>query len=428
MFWKTLDFTVNLVEIVLIFVFLKNFYPYRIKNKYLVAGLLILQTCILTGTNMLLDHGSFLGMFIIVISISFISYMIFYDKFSVILIPTLLWIIVIGIVEFTITNILAFSFRVPTDTFMQDNGYKVMLFMLSRAILLLLIRDCQKYIIVSSTLKKIYLYEITIVLLFDMAILLAIPRLLAQTLSIGISTILISIIIIGFSILLIKVINIIMEFSIKGAEYEVQTQYIRSMNNFIQQLRAQRHDFNHHIGCLHGLMDTNKNDEAKKYIEQLLINAEEMNALVNTENAYVTAILNHKLNIAKAEDINLEVNVDIPLKLMIEPVDLSIILGNALDNAIEACKKVEGYKYISIDIHEKLGYLVITIKNSKKNHVMLTEGTSKEDYMNHGFGLKNIKYVVNKYNGKMENFEQDEEFVFHALISNLERKVSKSII
>lgn len=417
MFLNAVDFLANLVGLLLIYFFLLNFYEHRFDNKIYIGSILALQTFLLTVASYFFNQGDIYRYIFMTICI-FLLICIFEGNLLKISVPIVLWVIAIGIVDYAVRFLLAFSFHIPPESLYQHNVCALMQLFVSRIILAFIIRDCYYNIVSPNNLKKIYIYEGVLSLVIILMISLALPKLI-----IGEPTELMLIIIvaaiIGFSILLIKFIEWVIDFSIKEAEYDVQGQYIKSMHDFVQQLRGQRHDFNHHIGCIYGLMDTEKYQEAQKYIEQLLINTEELNALVNTNNPYVTAILNHKLSLVREMGINLEVDVDIPLKLQIKPVYLSILLGNAIDNAIEACEKVDGYRFISIHIYEKLSYLIINIKNSKaESHSKLVR-TTKGDKENHGFGLKNIDHVVKKYHGKMEIFEVNEEFTLSIFLNNI---------
>ena len=97
-------------------------------------------------------------------------------------------------------------------------------------------------------------------------------------------------------------------------------------------------------------------------------------------------------------------------------MDISIILGNSLTNAIEACEGLRKKKYIKLYMYMKGEYLIIKIKNSKKTDGFIDENsyeTTKIDKENHGFGLKNIKYIVDKYDGLLKIEQSKEEFVLN---------------
>ncbi|WP_374937176.1 ATP-binding protein [Bacillus clarus] len=104
--------------------------------------------------------------------------------------------------------------------------------------------------------------------------------------------------------------------------------------------------------------------------------------------------------------------------------DLCIILGNALDNAIEACKKVldMNRRFIHIHIFRKKVYLIIKITNSRATERFVHEKklfhTTKEDKINHGFGLQNINKTVQKYDGHLHIKTTDNTFYLSIIMKN----------
>ncbi|WP_454052836.1 ATP-binding protein [Clostridium sp. Marseille-Q7071] len=165
----------------------------------------------------------------------------------------------------------------------------------------------------------------------------------------------------------------------------------------------------------------NNIDEAKKYAKELLKDVQEVNNIVNIENSTILAILNNNLTVAKEKDIEVDLNIDIPKELKVNSMDISIILGNSLSNAIEACENLKK-KYIKLYMYMKGEYLIIKIKNSKKEDVFIDENsyeTTKIDKENHGFGLKNIKYIVDKYDGLLKIEQSKEEFILNIAMKEI---------
>lgn len=206
------------------------------------------------------------------------------------------------------------------------------------------------------------------------------------------------------------------EWQLKENEYKRQMFYVENTQDMLKSINSQRHDFNNHINCLYGLLKLNKVKEAQEYIERLADELNEFNIVVDAGNPVLTALLNTKLMVAQREKVYMEAEVNLPEEMGIESIDLSIIMGNLLDNALEACKKVDNeHKYIEIDMGIKSSNLIIKICNSKSNDVKVDFSnangsfTSKEDASNHGFGLNNIRQAVDKYHGIVK-FEDNGEF------------------
>ncbi len=198
------------------------------------------------------------------------------------------------------------------------------------------------------------------------------------------------------------------EWKEKEEAYKKQLFYMNNMEEAMNSIRAQRHDFKNHIGCIYGLLMLEKNKEALGYVKRFTNEVAEYDVLLSTGNPTVTALLNMKLIKARVENINFETIVDLPENIGLDVLDISIILGNLVDNAIEACTQVQD-RYIDLLIYQKGTYLIIKIENSKRNDIKVDLSSLKEKFTtkeqdkgDHGFGLYNISQIVNKYDGMFE--------------------------
>ncbi|MGL5713418.1 MAG: ATP-binding protein, partial [Paraclostridium sp.] len=152
------------------------------------------------------------------------------------------------------------------------------------------------------------------------------------------------------------------------------------------------------------------------YIDNIEIGLKKYNntkVYFNTGNMIVDSILKNKKLICEENNILLDVDVDFSKSNNIEMIDVCIIFSNIIDNAIEACIKINSDK-IAKKIILKSKYIdkfcVIVIENNKTNKVRVKNNkfiTSKNNSFLHGIGLKNIKKTVKKYSGEMiiENYE-----------------------
>ncbi len=187
------------------------------------------------------------------------------------------------------------------------------------------------------------------------------------------------------------------------ANIRQQQYYTENLEQLIGRLRSERHDFNNHLSVIHGLLESGETGKAKAYAAQLVKDAAEYHSIVSVPYPALRALLNHKLSAARDAGIELKLDVSLPEGLLLNEFDLAAILGNLLDNAMEACAKLgDTAPYISLTLKYQPDYLVIRIANpfllapEGKNH------TSKADQENHGFGLKNVTYLVGRHNGLME--------------------------
>jgi sensor histidine kinase regulating citrate/malate metabolism len=124
--------------------------------------------------------------------------------------------------------------------------------------------------------------------------------------------------------------------------------------------------------------------------------------------------VNSKLQDAKEMGIEITSNVILPASVEVNTDDMVVILGNLLDNAIEACERVKGAKYIKLFMNYEAGCVIIRITNNF-DKIINTNGrelvTRKKDKTLHGLGIKSVKSTVEKYNGITEICSEGKEFI-----------------
>ena len=166
------------------------------------------------------------------------------------------------------------------------------------------------------------------------------------------------------------------------------------------------HDFKNHINCIYNLYKYNKGDELGKYIEALTKVAEEQ-SVIDTGNPVIDALLNDKLIIANRLGIEFERELNLPQNLRVAPEDICAILGNSLDNAIEAIKRINNKairRQMALSMVYRDSYLIIVVNNTI-DMIPLREGkffrSSKSSPELHGIGMHSIERTVKKYDGNM---------------------------
>lgn len=204
--------------------------------------------------------------------------------------------------------------------------------------------------------------------------------------------------------------NLLVE--IKQNEYTQK--YARAVKEQYEQTRRLRHDMKQYCTVLDGLIADKKYDEARELISENYKSISRSEVVVDLGNDFVNSILNAKLTLAKSLGIEVICSVEKEL-LGIESADLCNLLGNMLDNAIEAAQKCEPEKRsIELNISSVGNRLNITIRNSI-GHSVLNENpnltTSKPDQSEHGFGIKTIKSIAEKYGGTTDFYEENLTFI-----------------
>ena len=180
--------------------------------------------------------------------------------------------------------------------------------------------------------------------------------------------------------------------------YQNQLEVIMESGN---RVRALRHDMKNHILALQVLVQRNEAEETNKYLDSMknfMTNPEEY---VKTGNDTVDSLLNYKIQKANEVLNVVETKISIPEQLRLRSFDLNVLLGNLLDNAIDASMQTEDKK-LKRTIRLDRGILFLNICNSCP---WIADGksdfsdTTKEDKVNHGIGLKNVRRIVEKYHG-----------------------------
>ncbi len=185
-----------------------------------------------------------------------------------------------------------------------------------------------------------------------------------------------------------------------------------SESNF--ELRRFRHDYKNMCIGLSKLISKGKNDEALKMLEKQNLNISPSLTLFDTGNGIVDALLADKQK--QADKINTRISFEgaVPSDA-IKPTDLCVIFGNTVDNAIEACQKIEttDKKIISVSCICRSGFVFIRITNPVVQKVRLNghiPETTKTDKNHHGLGLYSLDKVVRQYDGEVSFECDDKEF------------------
>ncbi len=202
-----------------------------------------------------------------------------------------------------------------------------------------------------------------------------------------------------------------------------QKDYYEVKQTSDNEIRRIRHDMKNHLICIRDLASQKKYDELENYINEISDTVKEADRLIHTGNGIVDAIVNDKAARARRLGIRFEWEGTVS-GLEISAVDSCTLVSNLLDNAIEACEKVDVAKrYIGMSFRRSEHFLFMTCENASVRIVELTDGrplSTKSDKYNHGFGLENISRCVRKYGGELrlssELREDTPYFIAEAVI------------
>ena len=177
-------------------------------------------------------------------------------------------------------------------------------------------------------------------------------------------------------------------------------------------MRGWRHDYHNHLQTLKARMDMGQIDGARAYLDNLEQDLDGIHTLAETGNVSVDAILNAKLSLVLKKEIELNFKAEVPQALTVSDIDLCVILGNLIDNAVESCERVEeDRRFLRLYIGVLKKQLYLSITNATAETVRKIDAayiSAKRG--NHGHGLKRIDRVVEKYGGYVNR--QNEPGVF----------------
>lgn len=185
-------------------------------------------------------------------------------------------------------------------------------------------------------------------------------------------------------------------------------------------IREQVHDFKNHIRTLDGMLDDNS--QAKEYITELLEASYKQANYCHSGNDIIDAIINCKIMDANDNNIKFEHKVVLDDKLTISPTDICAILANQIDNAIEACLKIENEesRFVKVEIYQKQSFVFFKVTNSANENLFEKSKelkTTKADAMLHGLGIKSITEAATKHNGTLKNDFADGNFISTVMVS-----------
>lgn len=173
-----------------------------------------------------------------------------------------------------------------------------------------------------------------------------------------------------------------------------------------------RHDMKNQLITILSLQK-NDNQEAINFTNDLLLEMDSVNPISNSNHFIIDSILNFKLQQLDPQIIDIKLNLKIPVDLPLFAYDLTVILGNLLDNSITALHQLKGNGHILVSITIRFGVLIILIENSFNGNLKLENGkyhTTKHLGANHGFGLNNVRNVVERLNGELEIYHSSDVF------------------
>ncbi|MCM1232175.1 MAG: GHKL domain-containing protein [Ruminococcus flavefaciens] len=198
---------------------------------------------------------------------------------------------------------------------------------------------------------------------------------------------------------------------------EQSRQHLGEVQGIYREMRGYKHDFHHHLQTLKGQLEAEETERALAYIEQLDQQLMHVDTLLKTGNISLDAILSAKLAQARAAGIEVTVKANVPDGLLLSDLELSILVGNLLDNAVEACGNAEEPRFIRLYMGMKGKMLYFSMLNSageKKEKKGSFFDSRKEGA--HGFGLRRVEAILREHGGWCKYNSEDGAFTSEFLV------------
>lgn len=244
---------------------------------------------------------------------------------------------------------------------------------------------------------------------------------------IGIGIVSLSLLVINF--LMLYLYNLLLESISHKYEARMLAEKVKIYSNQMdvitqseERIKGLRHDMKHHMNEIKLLANRYEIGELQNYIEQMEEYITNPNEIVTSGNVEIDSVLNYLLKTAKEELQTVNVKVILP-ENMVHSFHINVLLGNLLENAIEAARKTEE-KFVDVSIQYKQGVLKIRVENSfsviKRGDGNTGQGkmllTTKKDKEKHGIGLKSVKSIIESHSGTMNISTTNNHFIVNAML------------
>ncbi|MDR0499853.1 MAG: GHKL domain-containing protein [Coriobacteriales bacterium] len=196
---------------------------------------------------------------------------------------------------------------------------------------------------------------------------------------------------------------------------EMQRTLYETLASTTEEIRKLRHDMRHQLSAIKGMIDEGECEEARGYIDDLYGNIPSIASRLLCDNFAVNALVVHYLTIAEDKGIQCDLKLVVPRQVgRINDTDLCVIIGNLMENAIEACANVEAHKrFIKLNANTSAKRFTLVMDNSFDGHLKVRGGefySRKRGMKTRGIGMESVRAEVVKYNGSMKYETENEIF------------------
>lgn len=413
--WSAIEIFVNFFQMYIIYKSFSLFYEQRLESKYTLIVVVIFMTTLLSivNHNVVIKDNILIYLSLYVL-LYFTTIVIFKGNMitKAILIFGMLFILflceltasalVMIIIDSNISKGYDYGFyRLIIMTISQTMFFYIYIFIKNKTYEKHILFANKKYFIIISLILFVNLIALTIILWMYGNL----------EFSGNFHIIIITICISALSILELILFYNIFKNSIAEAEkdkllyqYEIGSKYYSQINDILEEMRIIKHNLKNSLIIIDTYNKTNQKEKLQKYVDELLCETNVFVVPQIDEENIITSYLSYKAEQAKSNEIKVDVENNLTNSIKIDKTDICQVIGNIMDNAIEANSKNIN-KYIKILLYNKDNYMIIKSENPTKEPLFKKDNeilTTKKDSKNHGLGLKSIKKIAEKYEGTLD--------------------------
>ena len=213
----------------------------------------------------------------------------------------------------------------------------------------------------------------------------------------------------------------LMDRRLEHFQSDLMDRHYDEVENMYRTMRGWRHDYHNHIQAMKAYAQLGKYEELIAYLGRLDENLYQVDTVVKTGNLMMDAVLGSKLSLMKHRGIRTDVTVHVPEEMRLTDMELCVLVGNLLDNAIEACDEVaeEENRFIRIYMDTLQEQFYLSIMNGMKGKAQrkgMSFVSRKREGGLPGFGLQRVDRIVEKYGGYLNRQTEDGVFATEILL------------
>ncbi len=398
------------------------------KNSYILVAILF-QSFAMRILNIIAGNSHWVVLAALILSSYFLCRLFFHLIGFKFFLSILFFFVLIVIVEIMVTLMITSFFSID-NILLANNEYRILGILSSKIITLYILIYFSKVFEMKEFKMEKYSLLTLIMIILSLTVFFVSTRIYLEIPQQGIHVAYImgvAAIMAVISILMLFVVRKIIEVTEERTrfvaienEYKKQIEYFKKYEELSEEIKSRRHDYKNHLISILSIAKNEESTSLVNYVDDILEAEGGADHILGINNKIMSSLINYNMNKMKKNSIVFEYDIDLPAEIHVSDVDMTIIIGNLLDNAIEACLNIEvGNRYIDLDIDSGYGKIDILIKNSIDGKVEIVNShlhTIKKDKENHGYGLNNIKKIVEKYNGHFKISNNNNEFIAELLL------------